>query len=79
MTRFTVCLVLPFVIWGASKVDTDLAFACFCSSFFYVAWCGVWTMIEVTQESERKSEEKSQKAYDDFRRKYPGAPPRGQD
>ena len=38
MNRFVVSLVLPFVIWGASKVDKDLAFACFCSALFYVTW-----------------------------------------
>ena len=79
MNRFVICLALPFVIWAASKVDTDLAFACFCSSFFYAAWCGVWTMIEVTRESEDKSEKERLKAYDKFIHKYPGAPPKGQD
>lgn len=79
MNRFTVCLVLPFIIWGASKVDTDLAFACFCSSFFYVAWCVVWTIIESQKESDDKAAEHRQKLYDDFHRKYPGAPPKGQD
>lgn len=79
MNRFTVCILLPFVIWGASKVDTDLAFACFCSSFFYVAYCGIWTMIEINEESDRKIEERKQKEYDAFLRKYPGAPPRGKE
>lgn len=59
MNRFTVCLVLPFIIWGASKVDVDLAFACFCSSFFYVAWCVIRTMIEAHEETERTKDQRN--------------------
>ena len=76
MNRFTVCLVLPFVIWGASKVDTDLAFACFCSSFFYVAWCVVRTIMESHEQTARDIHERNK---DLFFHKYPGAPPKGQD
>jgi hypothetical protein len=52
MNRFVVCLLLPFVIWAASKVDTDLAFACFCSSFFYVAWAVVMTIKEAHEQTD---------------------------
>ena len=50
--RFVVCLVLPFVIWGAGKIDVDLAFACFCSSFFYFAWAVVMTIKEAHEQTE---------------------------
>ena len=74
--RFTVCLLLPFVIWGASKLDTDLAFACFCSSFFYVAWAVVMTIMESHEQTAREIYERNK---DSFLHKYPGAPPKGQD
>jgi len=50
--RFLVCLALPFVIWGASKVDVDLAFACFCSAMFYVAWAAVTTINEAHERTQ---------------------------
>ena len=57
MNRFVICLALPFVIWAASKVDVDLAFACFCSSFFYVAWTVVMTIKEAHEQTDRNIQE----------------------
>jgi hypothetical protein len=50
--RFVVCLALPFVIWVASKVDTDLAFACFCSAFLYITWAVVMTIKEAHEQTD---------------------------
>jgi hypothetical protein len=52
MNKFVVCLALPFVIWGASKVDKDLAFACFCSAMFYVAWAAAMIIRESHERTE---------------------------
>jgi hypothetical protein len=60
MNRFTVCLVLPFVIWGASKVDTDLAFACFCSALFYVMWAVGMAIHEGNERTYRDIEERNE-------------------
>jgi hypothetical protein len=50
--RLVVCLVLPLVIWGAGKLDTDLASACFFSSFFYVIWAVVMTIKEAHEQTD---------------------------
>ena len=50
--RFVVCLALPLVIWGASKVDVDLAFACFCSAFLYITWAVITTIIEAHNQND---------------------------
>ena len=52
MNRFAVCLVIPFIIYGASKVDTDLAFACFCSAFLYITWAVVMTIKEAHEQTD---------------------------
>jgi len=51
--RFFVCLVLPLVIWGASKIDVDLAFACFCSSLLYTVWAVLTTIAEAHERNHR--------------------------
>lgn len=72
MNRFTVCLVLPFVIWAASKVDTDLAFACFCSSVFYVAWCAVKAINEMHEDTERTKDRRNYWFHQQSSQKPPG-------
>jgi len=57
--RFVVCLALPLVIWGASKLDTDLAFACFCSTFFYSVWAVVTTIIETHERTNLDIQERN--------------------
>lgn len=58
MNKFGVCLALPFVIWGASKIDSDLAFACFCSSFLYMMYCGICAAHAINQNIDRDIEER---------------------
>jgi len=66
MNRFVICLALPFVIWAASKVDVDLAFACFCSSFFYVAWAVVMTIKEAHEQTNFDIQQRNHRFQEDL-------------
>jgi hypothetical protein len=57
--RFLVCLILPLVIWGASKVDVDLAFACFCSSLLYTVWAVLTTIAEAHERTNLDIQERN--------------------
>jgi heme O synthase-like polyprenyltransferase len=73
MNKFVVCLALPFVIWGASKIDSDLAFASFCSSLLYMGYCGICAAHAINQNIDRDIEERSNRMYS---RGRPVAPPK---
>ena len=66
MNRFVVCLALPFVIWAASKVDVNLAFACFCSAFFYVTWAVVMTIKEAHEQTDLDKQQRDHRFQKEF-------------